>query len=112
MGSVGIAIAATQLTSSTSRYHDVLSESVGMWNPTTVQFLKNATAAMMHAGADRFTAQQRALELLNISVTRQATVLAYNHVFLLVTILFVIGLPLVLLLRRGERPAGTEVHVD
>jgi MFS transporter, DHA2 family, multidrug resistance protein len=112
MGSVGIAIAATQLTSSTSRYHDVLSENIGTWNPATVQFLRNATAAMIHAGADRFTAQQRALELLDVSVTRQATVLAYNHVFLLVTVLFVLGLPLVLLLRRGEQPAGAEVHAD
>lgn len=112
MGSVGIAIAATQLTSSISRYHDVLSENVGTWNPATMQFLHNATGAMMHAGADRFTAYQRALELLNVSVTRQATVLAYNHVFLLVTVLFVLGLPLVLLLRRGERPAGAEVHLD
>ncbi len=112
MGSVGIAVAATQLTSATSRYHDVLSDGIGTWNPATVQFLKHATAAMMHAGADQFTAQQRALGLLDASVTRQATVLAYNHVFLLVTGLFILGLPLVLLLRHGERPVGAEVHPD
>ena len=67
---------------------------------------------MMRAGADKFTAHQRALELLDISVTRQATVLAYNHVFLLVTILFVLSLPLVLLLRRGSVPDGVEMPLD
>jgi DHA2 family multidrug resistance protein len=83
-----------------------------MWNPATVQFLKSATAAMIHAGADRFTAQQRALELLDISVTRQATVLAYNHIFMLVTALFVLGLPLVLLLKKGELPPDADVVMD
>ncbi|MFI5239111.1 MAG: DHA2 family efflux MFS transporter permease subunit, partial [Gemmatimonadales bacterium] len=112
MGSVGIAIAATQLTSSTARYHDALAAGTGMWNPATVQFLKSATAAMIHAGADRFTAQQRALELLDISVTRQATVLAYNHIFMLVTALFVLGLPLVLLLKKGELPPDADVVMD
>ena len=112
MGSVGIAIAATELVSSTSRYHDVLANNTGLWNPNTVQFLKSATAAMIHAGADKFTAQQRALEMLDISVTRQATVLAYNHIFMLVTALFLLGLPLVLLLRKGERPADAEIALD
>jgi DHA2 family multidrug resistance protein len=112
MGSVGIAIAATQLVSSTSRYHDVLAQSTGVWSPATMQFLKGATAAMIHAGADRFTAQQQALRLLDISVTRQATVLAYNHIFMLITALFILGLPLVLLLRKGERPAEIEIAVD
>ena len=112
MGSVGIAIAATELTSSTSRYHDVLAAGATIWDPATVAFLKNATAAMLHAGADRITAQQRALDLLDIAVTRQATVLAYNHIFMLVTSLFILGLPLVLLLRKGERAADVELPLD
>lgn len=112
MGSVGIAIAATELTSSTSRYHDVLSWEAGVANPRTAQFLQGATAAMRAAGADAFTARQRALALLDADVTRQAAVLAYNHIFVLVTILFALGLPLVLLLRRGEPAAGVEIHAD
>jgi len=45
-------------------------------------------------------------------IGRQASVLAYNHVFLLVTSLFVIGLPLVVLLRRGAPSAEAEVMVE
>lgn len=113
MGSVGIAIAATQLTSSTSRYHDVLAESAGTGNPATMQFLHGATSAMLRAGVDSATAWQRAIGLLDGNVTRQATVLAYNHVFLLVTSLFVVGLPLVLLIRKGSASnVDVGVHVD
>ena len=113
MGSVGIAIAATQLTSSTSRYHDLLSEGAGMTNPQTVSFLQRVTAGMMAAGADRYTAAKRALALLNGDVERQAAVLAYNHIFVLVTVLFLMGVPLVFLLRRGHAAEpGAGVHVD
>ena len=55
--------------------------------------------------ADKITAQQRAVDLLDIAVTRQAMVLAYNHIVMLVRSLFILGPPLMLLLRKGERAA-------
>jgi hypothetical protein len=39
--------------------------------------------------------------LLDASITRQSVVLALNHVFVLIAILFVLAVPLVLLLRAG-----------
>jgi DHA2 family multidrug resistance protein len=111
-GSVGIAIAATQLTSGTQRYHAMLVEEAGIGNPAVVQFLRATTAAMMRAGADALAARERALELLDLRVTAQASVLAYNHVFLLMALVFVIGFPLVLLLRRGHGHAEAEIMVD
>jgi hypothetical protein len=45
-------------------------------------------------------------------IARQAAVLAYNHVFVLVSALFFIGLPLVFLLRRGSPSADVDVAVD
>jgi hypothetical protein len=39
-------------------------------------------------------------------------VLAYNHIFLLVATLFLIGLPLVLLLRYGRVTGAMDVPVD
>jgi DHA2 family multidrug resistance protein len=111
MGSVGIAIAATELGSSTVRYHAVLSENAGM-SPLAASRLAAAAAGMAARGADPFTARQQALRAMDASIGRQAAVLAYNHVFVLVSTLFVIGLPLVFLLRRGARGADTEVAVD
>lgn len=53
-----------------------------------------------------------ALRLLDAQVARQAAVLAYNHVFVLVSTLFFIGLPLVFLLRRGSPHGDVEISVD
>jgi DHA2 family multidrug resistance protein len=111
-GSVGIAVAATQLTTSTSRYHAVLVENAGAGNAAVSQFLQGAIAAMRRAGADAATAHQRALGMLDRIVLRQATVLAYDRIFVLVSLLFLIGLPLVVLLRRGKPDPGVEVIVD
>jgi DHA2 family multidrug resistance protein len=111
-GSVGIALAATQLTSGTTRYYSVLAGKAGTANPLTSEFMKKATGAMIHSGSDPFTAHQRALQLLDNTVRTQATVLAYNRDFLLIASLFVMGLPLVWLLRRGHLGAEVEVMAD
>lgn len=100
MGSVGIAMAATTLDSSTVRYHALLSEDASASHQAGA-WVHGIAAAMQSKGADQFTAMQQAMRLVDATITRQAAVLAYNHVFLLVTALFVIGLPLVLLLRSG-----------
>jgi len=111
-GSIGIAIAATLLARDTTRYHAVLGEHVSTWNDTTRLWLSQVTAGMMKTGVDRFTAGRRALALLDANVTRQAAVLAYDHVFLLITILFVLGAPLVLLLRRSRASGHSELAIE
>ena len=113
-GSVGIAISAAQLTAGMSRYHAMLAERVTIANAAAVSWLSTATAAMMaRTGADAVTARKMALKLLDVTISRQAAVLSYNRVFVLVVILFVIALPLVLLLKRGHAPEGEmELMVD
>jgi DHA2 family multidrug resistance protein len=110
-GSVGIAIAATQLVRSQARYHDVLAEHVTPYGMATQQFLHGATAGMISAGADVVTATGRAIKLLDFRVLRQATALAYNHVLMLVAALFVISLPLALLV-RGHRDAKVDMAAE
>jgi DHA2 family multidrug resistance protein len=67
---------------------------------------------MTAAGADPATAARRALALLSASVDRQAAVLAYNRVFVLVGILFFLSVPLVVLLRGtpAALPADTSIE--
>ncbi len=108
-GSVGIALAATELTRTIARHHAMLSEKLTMFDPETRGALRAAIAAMMQRGADASTARLRALKVLDLSILRQAAVIAYNHVFALVTVLFAISVPLVLLLKT-PRP-GAEVEV-
>jgi DHA2 family multidrug resistance protein len=112
MGSVGIAIAATQLVRSQSRYHDALAEHVTMYSTATQQWLHAVTAGMMRAGADAYTATQQALRLLELDVTRQATALAYNHVLLLVAVLFLVSTPLVLLVRGHADAVRVEAAAE
>jgi MFS transporter, DHA2 family, multidrug resistance protein len=111
MGSVGIALAATTLASSTVRYHAVLSEDAGA-SLFGRQRLAALTSGMIAKGADMYTAKVQALRILDGLISRQAAVLAYNHVFVLVSSLFFLGLPLVLLLRRGQPSAETEIPID
>jgi DHA2 family multidrug resistance protein len=101
-GSIGIAIAATQLAAATTRYHDTLAEGAGVANPGAMSFIDRTAAALARAGADPVVAHQRALEILNGEAERQASTLAFNHIFQLVTILFLVGLPLVFFLSKGR----------
>jgi MFS transporter, DHA2 family, multidrug resistance protein len=67
---------------------------------------------MMSRGTDAATAKAEALRVLDLLIGRQAAVLAYNHVFVLVSALFVIGFPLVFLLRRGSPGSDVEIALD
>jgi MFS transporter, DHA2 family, multidrug resistance protein len=111
LGSVGIALAATELVRSQSKYHDVLAEHVTPYGAETQDWLRRATAGMMSAGADVVTATGRAIKMLDFRVMRQAIALAYNHVLLMVAALFVVALPLVLLV-RGHRDSKVEMVAD
>jgi DHA2 family multidrug resistance protein len=105
-------VAATELVRGQSRYHAVLASHVTMYGTVTQDWLKGATAGMMRAGTDAATATQRALRLLDVRVMRQATVLAYNHVLLLVAVLFLISLPLVLLIKGARATAAAHVAAE
>jgi DHA2 family multidrug resistance protein len=109
-GSIGIAVAATQMTTGTHHYHDLLAEHVTIYAEGTRTVLQRLTGAMVQAGTDPATAGRRALGILNLRVTRQANVLAYNHLFQLTTVLFLAALPLAFLLasRRGAQAAATK----
>jgi DHA2 family multidrug resistance protein len=105
-GSVGIAIAATELTSGTTRYHAALVAHMNLQHGMVQAFIISTTMAMRRLGADSVTAAKQALGILDGRVLAQATVLAYNHVFELVTMLFVVAIPLVFLLKGGGGGEG------
>ncbi|MDE3129338.1 MAG: hypothetical protein KGL38_15110, partial [Gemmatimonadota bacterium] len=106
---VGVALSATQLTSGMARYHDMLSWHLGSTDLATWRWLQMVEGGMRAAGSDAYTAAQRALALLDGIVTQQAAVMSYNHVFLLITALFVICLPLVVFLKGVEHAVGMEM---
>jgi DHA2 family multidrug resistance protein len=112
-GSVGIAVAATQLTTHTAIYRAELVTHMGTTQMVQAHhFIEMTAAAMRHRGLDALSATQRALAILDLRVTRQAATLAYNHVFLLVTALFAISVPLVFLLKSARTGGHAEIMVD
>ena len=111
MGSVGVAVAATTLSSSTARYRALVSERAGAGTLGT-QWLDAMTGFMAGRGTDLLTARGRALRVLSGMIGRQAAVLAYNHVFELISILFVLSVPLVLMLRHGRSDEEVEAIVE
>jgi DHA2 family multidrug resistance protein len=112
MGSVGIALSATELTRGQAIYHDRLAEHVTIYGAATQSWLHAVTAGMMRRGADALTASQQALRILDLGVMRQAAVLAYNHVLLLVAALFLVSCPLVLLVRGHRDAMKVEIVAD
>jgi DHA2 family multidrug resistance protein len=112
-GSVGIAIAATQLTTGTIRYRAVLLNHMGAMQDQMARiFIQGTAERMRELGLGTQQAIQRALDILDLRVTAQATVLSFNHVFRLVTILFAISIPLVLLLKSRRLGKGEAVMVE
>jgi len=106
-GSIGIAVAASQLSHGQAIFRSVLGDHMSIYNDTTTQEYGAITQAMQGTGADRFTAQSQALRLLDASATRQAAMMAYNRIFFMVTVLFLVSIPLVLLLRSRSHLEAT-----
>lgn len=108
-GSIGISLAAAELSRGTGRYHAVLAEHVTYTNPAAVSWIARVTAGMQAKGMDAVTAGRQALRMLDVQLVRQAAVLAYNHIFVLIAMLFAVSLPLVLLLSADGGEASHEM---
>jgi DHA2 family multidrug resistance protein len=102
-GSIGISIVETLLAQNTQIIHSRLVEELRPDNPLTWPMLKAPYSLTDPSG----------IAALNAEATRQAAMVAYLDDFLLMMILVVIGLPLLLLLRRPRgAPAGGAVALD
>jgi DHA2 family multidrug resistance protein len=111
-GSVGIAMAATMVSRGTVLYRSRLSEHIVPGDPRVDHWLSSARGAFASLGGGEQLSASRAFALLDAYVTRQAAVLAYNHVYQLITLSFVGCLPLVLLLRRPRGHVEVELAAD
>jgi DHA2 family multidrug resistance protein len=94
--SIGISMVIANLTSTTTLMHARLSENINPFNN-----------ALQQAGSMLSTATDQGRALLDMLVTQQATIIAYDNTFKLLTVLTVAALPLVLLIGSARaKPAG------
>lgn len=106
-GSVGIAVAATLLNRYTVTARVGLVRNLTAVSNTASSWLEGVTSGLVAAGMDPVSAGSRALAMLDATVNAQAAVVAYNRVFLDVTLLFAACLPMVFLLHG---PKSIEVR--
>jgi MFS transporter, DHA2 family, multidrug resistance protein len=104
-GNLGYALVASQLDHRTAVHRAHLVEHLTPYDARVAQLLDGVTEGLAGRGLAPGLAPDRALRLLDESVHRQATMLAYNDVFWLLGMLFVLTVPLLLLLQgRAPRP--------
>jgi DHA2 family multidrug resistance protein len=111
-GSVGIAIAATMVSRGTVRYRSYLSENLSIGNLKTQLWLHRAEAVLIGHNSEPVVAAHQALKMLNLYLVHQASLVAYNHVYQLIALSFIVCLPLVLLLRRPTGHVEVEVAAE
>ncbi|TWJ19806.1 DHA2 family efflux MFS transporter permease subunit [Geobacter argillaceus] len=105
-GSVGIAIAATMLARDAQFYQTGLVANVTPYSFATQSTLNALKHGVMARGVDAVTADTKSLALLYGMIRRQAGMLAYNHIFWIVGLAFLVVIPLILLLKRTGAGGG------
>jgi DHA2 family multidrug resistance protein len=105
-GSVGIALAATMVTRFTALHRGELVGNVTVYAQATRERLALLTQGMLARGLPQSVAETDALRLLDLTVRKQAAMLAYEQIFLYFGFGLAVGLPLLLFMRGGKVAQG------
>lgn len=104
-GSIGIASVTTLLVRGTQKHQSYLAANITPENRDVAEALHGLQAKLSFAGVDSYTAGQKALGALYVSMQRQAALLAYTDNFRLMGYLSLLCIPLALLFHRlRQRP--------
>jgi DHA2 family multidrug resistance protein len=107
-GNLGYAFVATQIPHRTTMHRGYLAEHLTPYDGKTQLALDGLSGRLASGGLPPGVAEHSALKLLNGSVALQAQMMAYNDIFWLMGILFVLGLPLLIpITNRVRRQRST-----
>ncbi|HET7221019.1 MAG TPA: MFS transporter, partial [Vicinamibacterales bacterium] len=111
-GSFGIAVLGAYLTRHIAYHRADLVSNMYPGNPAFAERYNGIVAALAGQGLSMVDAQQRALAVLDATMMRQASMLAYNDAWLLLLLCFICVAPAVFLLRkpRARQAAPAEAH--
>jgi DHA2 family multidrug resistance protein len=101
-GSVGIALLATRIDVSEKIHSVRLGESISVWNFATMERIRASTGYFVARGTDSVTAGNRALEVLDLTVRREAFVFAFGDAFTLLGVVLLAAIPFVWFVRPGR----------
>lgn len=105
-GSIGISAVATMQERFQQRGINQLGEHVNPFSIAARQTMHSMQAMFMSAGSDAATAMHQARAAMFGMVQRQASMIAYNSVFLILAGLFVFMLPFIFLMQRPSAKGG------
>jgi MFS transporter, DHA2 family, multidrug resistance protein len=109
-GSVGISVVTTLLDRRGQVHMNYLSQNLSAGNPALRSMVLGATKAIQTRGASASTATQQAYALIEGTVQRQASMLAYIDDFRLLGIAILLMVPLVFLIEKSRPGGGMAVH--
>ena len=109
-GSLGIALTATLLTRFTEQSREALLPHLSPASPAAIEWLQHATTRLVGVAGSLGAARQQALALLEATLRQQASMVAFEKVFLTMGVTFAAALPLLLLFRTGRVRGGTGAH--
>jgi len=109
-GSMGIAAAATMSERWQQGDTNVLGAHFNLYDYGSQQMMRRLQQGFIAAGSDPVTALQRAYAAAFGMVERQAAMLAYNKVFLVLSMLFLIMIPFLFVMRRPQAGKGAVAH--
>ena len=105
-GSFGIAITATLLTRYTEQARDALRPHLGVTEMLPRQWMAGLEQVFLREGGTQAEAALKARAALEGLVHQQASVIAFEKIFLTMGLVFLLGLPLLLFFRTGKAAAG------
>jgi DHA2 family multidrug resistance protein len=109
-GSVGISVVTTLLDRRTQAHTTDLVSHISASNPAFRSTLQGATRAMQAHGASAAHATQQAYALVQSTVQRQATMLAYIDCFWLLGVAIMAMIPMVFLMKKSRSGGAIAVH--
>jgi MFS transporter, DHA2 family, multidrug resistance protein len=109
-GSVGISLVTTMLDRRTQVHLTNLAQNLSAANPAMLAMLRGAANAMQARGASATEATQQAYALIQSTVQRQATMLAYIDCFWFLGVAILCMVPAVFLMKKSKPGGGMAVH--
>jgi DHA2 family multidrug resistance protein len=107
-GNIGYAFVTSQVAHRAAFHRARLIDHLSPYDTATTQAFDGLTGRLASSGLPPGVAEDSALQLINGTVNRHATIMAYNDVFWMMGMLFVVSFPFLLLLSgRGTRRATT-----
>ena len=106
-GGVGIGLSATFLQRYTQFFQNTLVQHI---NPYSLAFQKSYSGAKQALAQRGLPLDKAALQAIYMEVQQQAGMLAYNHLFLLLSIAFIMVVPFIMFLKGAKGGKPVAVH--